>query len=70
MNRGYRLDVPALAHAARQYGEVPEPDVGEHRFRLLYKHGFAELVRSTNHEETAHFVAHPSPAPQLLPDAG
>lgn len=70
VNRDYRLDVPALAHAARQHGEVPEPVAGEHHFRLLYKHGFAELVRSTNHEETAHFVAHPSPAPQLLSDAG
>ncbi|PKW18332.1 KedN5 family methylcobalamin-dependent radical SAM C-methyltransferase [Saccharopolyspora spinosa] len=71
VERTYRLDVPALARSAREHGEVPEPIPDDHHVRLLYKHGFAELVRSTNHEETAHFVARPDPVPapaaHLLP---
>ncbi|GGS35195.1 KedN5 family methylcobalamin-dependent radical SAM C-methyltransferase [Actinokineospora fastidiosa] len=57
VERTYLVDVPALARAARlgRLGDAPAPS--PHRTRLRFKRGFAELARSTNHEETAHYVA-------------
>ncbi|MFC4563609.1 KedN5 family methylcobalamin-dependent radical SAM C-methyltransferase [Nocardiopsis mangrovi] len=56
--RDYRYDVPSLvrgASAGTLAGTVPER--ADTRFLFAFRHGFAELAASTNHEETAHYVA-------------
>ncbi|WP_330342456.1 KedN5 family methylcobalamin-dependent radical SAM C-methyltransferase [Streptomyces sp. NBC_00557] len=74
VDRTYRLDVPALCRSARARQTLDAQLPGEHRRRLLFKHGFADLVRSTNHEETAHFVGRsvgaPQDSPQLIANPG
>ncbi|WP_321379952.1 KedN5 family methylcobalamin-dependent radical SAM C-methyltransferase [Rhizobium sp.] len=55
-----------ISDLKRGVGEYTKLNAGEekHTYTMRYRKGFAELVRSTNHEETAHFVAHvyrPSP---------
>ncbi|ASU83998.1 B12-binding domain-containing radical SAM protein [Nocardiopsis gilva YIM 90087] len=56
--REYRYDVPQLMRrlsASDDLGSVPSP--GRTQLRLIFRDGFAELAGSTNHEETAHFIA-------------
>ncbi|GAB3556031.1 radical SAM superfamily enzyme YgiQ (UPF0313 family) [Actinopolyspora lacussalsi] len=58
VDREYSHDVPELVHTAKASGELPVPPERVHTpVRLLFREGFAELARSTNHEETAHYVA-------------
>ncbi|PPK65224.1 radical SAM superfamily enzyme YgiQ (UPF0313 family) [Actinokineospora auranticolor] len=54
--RTYAFDVPALARAARARRHLDPPAAGPHHVHLRFKHGFADLVHSTNHEETAHYI--------------
>lgn len=57
VERTYGCDAPALARAARGDGPCTPPQPRERRVRLLFRRGFAELARSTNHEKTAYYVA-------------
>ncbi len=59
LERTYGIDVVGLAARARTTSPLPIPQDLPHTVRLRFKHGFAELSRSTNHEEAAHYVAVP-----------
>ena len=59
INRIYNCDVLTVGAQARTKVPVQPPENGPFSVRLRYKYGFAELARSTNHEEAAHFVAVP-----------
>lgn len=60
--REYGFDVPALLRSlGSAAGPVPAPRPSSTPMRLLFRDGFAELARSTNHEETAHYVARAEP---------
>ncbi|MHA6799834.1 KedN5 family methylcobalamin-dependent radical SAM C-methyltransferase [Bounagaea algeriensis] len=66
VEREYAYDIPKLVHTAKATGElVSAPARRPTRMRLLFRDGFAELARSTNHEETAHYVARVEPIPKL-----
>lgn len=57
VERSYEYDVAGIASEARQAEKlacVPRRQMT--RFSLFFPRGFSELARSTNHEETAHFI--------------
>lgn len=58
-SRTYRTDVPTLVRASRSNALDVDaaPQACECTFILRFPDGFAALARSTNHEETAHYVA-------------
>ncbi|MFC3994768.1 KedN5 family methylcobalamin-dependent radical SAM C-methyltransferase [Nocardiopsis sediminis] len=58
VHRDYRYDVPGLVRAASAGALADKPpERADTRFRFAFRHGFAELAASTNHEETAHYIA-------------
>lgn len=62
VDRQYAFNIPELARIAKATGELTGAPVRESTaLRLLFRDGFAELARSTNHEETAHYVARVEP---------
>ncbi|WP_217637670.1 KedN5 family methylcobalamin-dependent radical SAM C-methyltransferase [Actinopolyspora saharensis] len=66
IEREYSCNVPELVRTAKATGELVTPPARTPTpMRLLFRDGFAELARSTNHEETAHYVARVEPTQQL-----
>jgi radical SAM superfamily enzyme YgiQ (UPF0313 family) len=58
VDREYGYDVEHILRTAADAGlPAPAPSPKAVSMRLLFRHGFAALARSTNHEETAHYVA-------------
>ncbi|MFI7103428.1 KedN5 family methylcobalamin-dependent radical SAM C-methyltransferase [Streptomyces sp. NPDC050161] len=68
VDRTYVYDVPALVQLVKANGKFSDPpERAATRVRLMFRQGFAELARSTNHEETAHYIARAeSPSPQRV----
>jgi radical SAM superfamily enzyme YgiQ (UPF0313 family) len=57
-DRAYAYDVTELAQRTRTGMLDTVPCRQQTTVRLRFRDGFAALARSTNHEETAHYVAH------------
>ncbi|WP_242907202.1 KedN5 family methylcobalamin-dependent radical SAM C-methyltransferase [Actinomadura terrae] len=58
VKREYGYDVAAIVRNARHADEFKRaPRPRPVAMTLWFRHGFAELARSTNHEETTHYVA-------------
>ncbi|MEU9047343.1 MULTISPECIES: KedN5 family methylcobalamin-dependent radical SAM C-methyltransferase [unclassified Kitasatospora] len=55
--RGYAYDVLGMCHSAAEDRPSEAPRRSPVTVELCWKEGFAELAGSTNHEETAHYVA-------------
>ncbi|WP_253915734.1 KedN5 family methylcobalamin-dependent radical SAM C-methyltransferase [Streptomyces sp. NRRL S-31] len=55
--RDYAYDVLDMCHGTAEGRPSAAPRRGPVRIELTWKAGFAELAASTNHEETAHYVA-------------
>lgn len=54
----YTYDVEEIARTAKTTGHLTEAPTRQLlSTRLFFREGFAQFARSTNHEETAHFVA-------------
>lgn len=66
VERQYAYEIRELVRTAKAAGELVIPPARTPTpMRLLFRDGFAELARSTNHEETAHYVARVEPARTL-----
>jgi radical SAM superfamily enzyme YgiQ (UPF0313 family) len=57
VDRVYAYDVPQVVRCARSGTLRIMPPRQQTPIRLRFRDGFAALARSTNHEETAHYVA-------------
>jgi hypothetical protein len=54
--RSYPFDIPAFVASGKPLPALQHPEMHKTRHRLLFRQGFRELARSTNHE-TPHYVA-------------